>query len=322
MQSKVITVTLNPALDKTITLPRLEVGGLNRVEQMRLDPGGKGINVAKVLKKFAVDVTAAGFIAGTEGEFIQSRLKELAIKSGFVDVPGITRTNLKIVDSQAKVTTEINERGFAVRDEDLARFRDQLADWLQDTAVLVLSGSLPRGVPEDIYRDYVALAKGKNVKTILDADGPALAAGIKARPFAVKPNVHELAGLLGRSLTTEKEIIAAGQELIRAGIEMVVISRGAAGALALTREEVYRAVPFPINPQSTVGAGDSMVAAMAYAILTREPLAEVLRWATAAGTVTAAKAGTEVCSLAEVKPLLKQVQVGRIGPPTGELKMR
>ena len=314
MQSKVVTVTLNPALDKTITIPRLEVGGLNRVEQVRLDPGGKGINVAKVLNKFSVDVIATGFIGGPEGEFIQRRLKDLGIKTGFLEVQGVTRTNLKVVDNETKVTTEINEPGFAVLDEDLAKFRYKLANLLEDTAVLVLGGSVPRGVPGCIYSDYIALAKEKNVKTILDADGVALEEGIKARPFAVKPNVHELAGLLGRSLTTEKDIIAAGRELINEGITVVVISRGSEGAIALAKEEAYRVTPFSITPQSTVGAGDSMVAAMTYAILENKSLVEVARWATVAGTVTASKPGTEVCSLSEVQPLLNQVQVAWIEP--------
>jgi len=309
MQSKVVTVTLNPALDKTITIPRLEMGGLNRVEQVRLDPGGKGINVAKVLKKFSVDVIATGFIGGSEGEFIQRSLKGLGIKTGFVKVQGVTRTNLKIVDNETKVTTEINEPGFAVLAGDLARFRHKLASLLQDTLVLVLGGSVPQGVPGDIYSDYIALAKEKNVKTILDADGVALEEGIKASPFAVKPNVHELAGLMGRSLTTEKDIIAAGRELIQEGITVVVISLGSEGAIALAKEEAYRVTPFPIIPQSTVGAGDSMVAAITYAILENKSLVETARWATVAGTVTASKPGTQVCSLSEVQSLLNEVQV-------------
>ena len=312
MQSKVVTVTLNPALDKTIVIPHLEVGGLNRVEQVRLDPGGKGINVAKVLKKFSVNVIATGFIGGSEGEFIQKRLKDLGIKAGFVEIQGVARTNLKIIDSKTKVTTEINEPGFSVPAGNLAKFRHHLAALLQDASILVLSGSVPQGVPGGIYNDYIALAKEKNVQTILDADGASLKESIKARPFAVKPNIHELAGLVGRSLTTEKDIIAAGQELIQAGITVVVISRGSEGAIALAKEKAYRVAPFSITPQSTVGAGDSMVAAITYAILENKPLAEVARWATVAGTVTASQPGTQVCSLSEVQSLLNEVQVTAI----------
>ncbi|SHH16879.1 1-phosphofructokinase [Desulforamulus hydrothermalis] len=313
MQSKVVTVTLNPALDKTITIPQLEVGGLNRVEQVRLDPGGKGINVAKVLKKFSVDVIATGFL-GSEGEFLQRSLQKLGIKTDFINVPGVTRTNLKIVDNQTKFTTEINELGFVVLDEHLASFRKKLRHLLQNTAVLVLGGSLPRGVPPTIYADYISLAREYNVKTILDADGLALEEGIKACPFAVKPNVHELAGLMGRPLTTEKEIVAAGQELIKAGITIVVISRGSEGTIAMAKDEAYIVTPFSIIPQSTVGAGDSMVAAMAYAILQNKSLVETARLATVAGTVTASKPGTEVCSLNEVQLQLNKVQATWIEP--------
>ncbi|GAW92126.1 1-phosphofructokinase [Calderihabitans maritimus] len=312
MLPKVVTVTLNPALDKTIIIPRLDVGGLNRVEQMRLDPGGKGVNVAKVLKKFAIDVIATGFIGNSQGGVIQKSLKDLGIKTEFVEVQGVTRTNLKIVDNQTKLTTEINEPGFEVSAEDLTKFREKLSNLLQDASFLILGGSLPRGVPEDIYKDYITLAKGKNVKSILDADGKALKEGIKARPFAVKPNIHELEQLVGRSLPTEQDIVTAGQELIHEGVTVVVVSMGSKGSIVLDKKEAYRVTPFPITPQSTVGAGDSMVAAMTYAFLENKLLEEVARWATAAGTVTASKAGTEVCSFAEVQRLLNDVNVTRI----------
>ncbi|MFZ5753719.1 MAG: 1-phosphofructokinase [Bacillota bacterium] len=312
MQSKVVTVTLNPALDKTITIPRLEVGGLNRVMQTRLDPGGKGINVAKVLQKFSVDVIATGFIGRYQGEVVQRALKDMGIKTGFVKVQGVTRTNLKIVDNERKVTTEINEPGFEVLPEDLVKLGHKLSYFLQHTSMLVLGGSLPQGVSEDIYYHYIDLAKKQNVKTILDAEGLALKEGIKARPFAVKPNIHELEQLAESPLSTEKDIIAAGRELLKKGVTVVVISMGSRGAIVLNNDEVYRVTPFPIIPNSTVGAGDSMVAAMAYAFLENKPLNEVARWAAAAGTVTASKPGTEVCSLAEVQGLLHEVRVVRI----------
>ncbi|MFZ5590290.1 MAG: 1-phosphofructokinase [Bacillota bacterium] len=312
MRSKVVTVTLNPAIDKTIIVPRLEVGGLNRGEQIRLDPGGKGVNVARVLKKFSIDVTATGFIGSSQGEFIQGSLHDLGIKTDFVKVQGVTRTNLKIVDNNTKITTEINEPGFEVTAKELADFRERLSHLLQDTSFLVLGGSLPQGVSEDVYKEYIFLAKEKNVQVILDAEGEVLKEGIKARPFAVKPNIYELEGLVGRLLATEKDILSAAQEIVREGIEVVVVSMGGRGAIVLSKDEAYCVTPFAITPQSTVGAGDSMVAAMVYAFLENKTLEEVSRWAVAAGTVTASKAGTEVCSLEEVQRSLNKVHVTRI----------
>lgn len=312
--SKVLTVTLNPAIDKTIMLSQLEIGGLNRVEHMRLDPGGKGVNVAKVLRNFSVDVTVMGFMGNSQGELIQGSLLDMGIATEFTKVSGVTRTNLKIVDNQTKVTTEINEPGFEVKTEELQILRERLTHSLQEASYLVLGGSIPKGVSKDIYKEYILLAKEKNVQTILDADGEVLKEGIKAGPFAIKPNIYELEQLVGRSLVTEEDILNAGRELLREGIEVIVISMGAKGAIVLNQQEAYRTTPFSITPQSTVGAGDSMVATMAYTFLERKPLEELARWVTAAGTVTASKAGTEVCSFDEVQRSLANVKVTQMLP--------
>lgn len=312
MNSSVVTVTLNPALDKTVTLAGLEIGGLNRVQNMRLDPGGKGINVAKVLKKFDVEVTAAGLIAGAQGQQLLKQVEREAIKVRFVNVQGETRTNLKVVDETTKTTTEINEPGFTVSADNLAQFRQELLQLLDAAAVLVIGGSLPPGVPEDIYRDYIELANSKGVKAILDADGQAFREGLKAKPFAVKPNIHELEELLGQKLETVQEIVSAGKALVQQGISLVIISMGSRGSIVLDEKEVYQVTPFSITPQSTVGAGDSMVAALAYSLLEAKPLAEIAILATTAGTVTASKSGTQVCTLAEVKDSLTKVHAEKL----------
>lgn len=312
MKSTVVTVTLNPALDKTVTVSGFEIGGLNRVRDLRVDPGGKGINVAKVLKKFNVNVIAAGLAAGFQGQQLLKQLTGDAVEVCFVNVPGETRTNLKIVDEKSKVTTEINEPGFTVLPDNLLRLGQKLSELLDQAAFLVISGSLPPGVPDHIYKDYIELANSKGVKAILDADGGALREGIKAKPYAIKPNLHELEHLVGRKLATIPEIVSAGRELLGQGIALVIISMGSQGAVVLDKKEVYQVTPFPISPKSTVGAGDSMVAALAYSLLGNKSLAETAVWATTAGTVTASKAGTQVCTLAEVQNFLSQVHAVKI----------
>lgn len=313
MKPYVATITLNPALDKTVILPRLEIGGLNRATSIRLDPGGKGINVARVLKNFGVDVLATGLMAGFYGRRLIKELENEGIGNSFLEVEGETRTNLKIVDEERKITTEINEPGFAVFPKDLKRFEKKLTDLLNNAAILVIGGSLPVGAPETTYREYLQIAKEMGVKTILDADGPALKEGIKAGPYALKPNIYELEKLMGRRLDNEEEIVRAGREICEEGVALVVISMGSEGSIVLDREEAYRVYPFSIQPQSTVGAGDSMVAALIYSLLENKSLEEIAKWTTTAGTVTASKAGTQVCSLAEVKQHLNQVRAERIG---------
>ncbi|AWB44196.1 1-phosphofructokinase [Paenibacillus sp. CAA11] len=308
MKHSVLTITLNPALDKTVNLDQFEVGGLNRVSELRIDPGGKGINVAKVLRQFGESVITTGFVGGYTGEQLLTFLDSLQIRHEFIEVSGETRTNLKIVDNTKKITTEINERGPEILSGEAEVFKHQIGSLLDETAVLVLGGSVSPGISQDIYQALIEAAKLKEVKTILDADGEALKHGLKAKPYAIKPNIHELEQLLGKKLDTEEEIISAGNEFIRQGVSWVIVSMGGEGSLFISQDEVVRAHPFPITPKSTVGAGDSMVAAISACLLHGRSLEETARWATAAGTVTASMPGTEVCSLEEVETHLDQVQ--------------
>ncbi|WP_068619532.1 1-phosphofructokinase [Paenibacillus tuaregi] len=312
MKPSVITVTLNPALDKTVTLDGLQIGGLNRVQEIRIDPGGKGINVAKVLRSFQVPVTATGFAGGYSGRQLLEDLVKLGIDQAFIPVEGETRTNLKLVDSSSAVTTEVNERGSLIGEADTQLFIRQMETLLNDVKVLVLGGSIPPGIQSDIYRTIIEMANHRQVKTILDADGDALLEGLKGKPYAVKPNIHELEQLMGRKLEHTGDIVQASRSLIQEGVTLVIVSMGAEGAIFVSADEVLKASPFPIEPQSTVGAGDSMVAAVTYSLLEGYSLEQIARWATTAGTVTASKAGTEVCTRDEITRNLEHVNIERI----------
>ncbi|CAM2974894.1 1-phosphofructokinase [Paenibacillus sediminis] len=309
MNESVITVTLNPALDKTITLETLQVGGLNRVQEIRIDPGGKGINVAKVLRRFGENVIATGFNGGYQGKQLLNHLDELMINHSFIPVEGETRINLKIVDNHNRMTTEVNERGFEIADNDVVQFLNQMDTLLDEASVLVVGGSLPLGASPDIYRDLIHKAKSKNVKTILDADGEALLSGLKAVPFAIKPNIYELEQLFNMKLETDTDIIHAAQKLLDQGVKWVIVSMGGDGSIFISDKEIIRARPFPIVPKSTVGAGDSMVAAIASCLVHGRSLHDTARWATAAGTLTAAEPGTEVCRLPKVIANLQNVKI-------------
>lgn len=312
MQPPVITVTLNPAIDKTITLSDFKVGGLNRVKHLRMDPGGKGINVAKVLKEFDVEVLTTGFIAGNQGQYLMKQLEQQGIHIDFFEVQGEIRTNLKIVDEASNTTTEINEQGFEITDSDIEKFSAQLFKKVKKGSILVLGGSLPNGAPANIYRKIIEVVQAKGAKVILDADGDALKEGIEARPYAIKPNLQELEQYLIQTLETDQDLLFAGQQLLNKGISIVLISLGSKGSLIMNHQEAYRVQPFPIIPKSTVGAGDSMVAALVYCILNHKNFEELARWTTTAGTVTAAKSGTQVCTLNEVQELISKVKCMKI----------
>lgn len=308
----VITVSMNPALDKTVTVDTFTVAGLNRIKDARVDAGGKGINVAKVLKRFNADVTAWGIQAGEEGRLLARMVEQQGIPFFFLEAEGRTRTNLKVVDEAKKETTELNEPGPFITEKVLTDFLDHFEKAMPAAAVLVLGGSLPPGAPQDLYRQMILIASRYGVKTILDADGEALRLGITASPYALKPNIHELEALVGQTLEQERDIVNAAKGLLGDGIQCVIVSMGAKGSILVSGNEAIRARPFPIVPLSTVGAGDSMVAALAFCLLEGKTLEETARWTTAAGSITASKPGTEVCTLSEVKEKLELVSISPI----------
>ncbi|WP_438448697.1 1-phosphofructokinase [Gorillibacterium sp. sgz5001074] len=312
MKPNVITVTMNPSLDKTVTVPHAALGRLNRIQDVRTDAGGKGINVAKVLKSFGVPVAAWAIAGGYQGRVIEEKLRAADIPTEFMEAPGESRTNLKVVDAETLVTTEFNEPGIRVDADLLQRFTARFVEGLDGVSYAVLGGSLPPGAPPDYYRILIEAARTRGVQVLLDADGEAFQRGIAAAPYAVKPNLHELESYLGEKLESEEEVAAAAKLLIAKGVKLVQISMGAEGSILADESAAYRARPFPITPGSTVGAGDSMVAAMVHGLLQRLPLDGIARLCSAAGTVTASKPGTEVCTLEEVAGKLELVGLSRL----------
>ena len=313
MNPAVVTVTMNPAVDKTVLVDKIELAGLNRIKEVRIDAGGKGINVAKVLSSFGVSAAALAVAGGYQSRLLRDKLEQAGITCGFEEAEGETRVNLKVVDESTRQTTEFNERGIQVDEAVLERFTSRFAAALEGAAYAVIGGSLPPGAPAGYYRTLIEEAHKRKVPVILDADGPAFAEGVEAKPFAIKPNLHELEMYFGRRLGDDEELVSAARELIRnKGVKLVLVSMGGDGSILISGTEAYRARPFPIQPVSTVGAGDSMVAAMAYSLLGGRTLEEMARITSAAGTITASKPGTQVCSIEEVEAKLDQVLLSSI----------
>jgi 1-phosphofructokinase len=312
MRDKVIAVTLNPSIDKTITIEHLIPYGLNRVIDSRTDPGGKGVNVARVLKNFYVNVTVCGLIAGNQGKLLLDYLNRDGIQTDLLENTGETRVNLKILDESTNQTTEINEAGFMVTPEILASFKLKLKQSIHEANLVVLSGSLPPGVPENFYAECIALAKDEGIPSVLDADGNAFAEGVKAIPFAVKPNLRELELLTGNTFSNMNEIAQAAKKLIAVGIEIVIISMGPDGAIVADKNQVFRVNSWDVEVKSATGSGDSMVASLAYSILKKDSLFDIAKLTTAAGTITASKPGTKICTLDEVLQSLHHVVVTKI----------
>ena len=257
---RVATVTLNPAIDQTISIPNFAAGQVNRVEWEQADPGGKGVNVAAFLADFGCAVSVTGFLGTDNIEIFRNFFAEKGIADRFVTVPGRTRANVKILDTPSKRITDINLPGLAFSAENLTWLRGAIDTLSIDHDWFVLSGSTPSGTPETVYADLVADLRGRGKKVVLDASGPAFAQGVAALPHAIKPNLEELEELVGRKLPDEAAILTAIEELIDRGIGCVVVSMGADGAIFAEGTTRLAVRPPAVIVRSTVGAGDAMVA--------------------------------------------------------------
>ena len=304
----IYTVTLNPALDKTVEIPSLTVDSVNRITAMRTDPGGKGINVSKVIQKLGRESVATGILGGSTGRAIASALEAMGIRTGFWFVEGETRTNLKVIDPVNHTNTDLNEPGITVSEEILDGLLQELLLQVNGEDIVVLSGSLPKGAPEDTYGAWVKACRGTGAKVILDVDGKLLSAGIEASPYLMKPNNHELSVLMGRELRTPEELAAAARQLMEQyHIAKVVVSMGGAGALYVTGEETIYAEGLKVPVKSTVGAGDSVVAALAAAEEAGMSMEDTVRLSMASGAANVMCSGTQAAEYDVIEGLISKV---------------
>lgn len=310
----IYTVTLNPALDKTVEIPGMALDTVNRITEMRTDPGGKGINVSKVIAKLGGESCAAGILGGGSGKMLEKLLEGEPFATRFRFVEGQTRTNLKIIDREGHTNTDINEPGLTVTDADLDALLHELLAELRPGDIVVLAGSLPKGAPQDTYRTWTAACKKAGARVFLDADGALLAEGLKAAPYLIKPNDDELSRLAGKKLETLEELTAEGRRLLERGIERVVISLGGRGALYLRKGSTIYAEGLKVPVGSTVGAGDSVVAALAYAEAQGLSEEEAVRLSTATGAANVMCSGTQAAERETVEALLPKVRFTRLRP--------
>lgn len=307
----IATITLNPAIDKSIFIQNFTIGKTNRAHVDRIDPGGKGINVAKVLKQLGCQVITSGFLAGNNGRYISSFLTEQGIMNDFIVIPGETRQNLKIIDPIKKTITEINEPGAEVDECYLKQLMDKVKELASQCQVIVFSGSLPPGLPDYAYKELILLAKERGTQTILDTGGIALWQGLAACPTLIKPNKYEVEEVLQVKVSEDK-LVNIAERLLASGPEIVVISLGARGALLASRQQKMRAYPPVVEANSTVGAGDAMVAVFAYGLERGLSLTDTLRLATAVSAAAAAAHGSEVGDIELAKNMLPEVKIQEI----------
>jgi 6-phosphofructokinase 2 len=308
----IATVTLNPSLDKTVTVEELVVDEANRWTSLRRDPGGKGINVSRVIHELGGETIAYGFIGGFDGEILKHLLRQQGVPFGFTPIKGEIRSNFIITDLKTRRQTRIDAPGPHISRDELRKLIDKTTRTKTKPDFLVLAGSVPPGVPADIYRQLIERAKEKGIKTVLDSDNKWLKEGIKAKPNVIKPNVHEAEELLEIQLRDEAAIIEAVKALVSKGIEVAAISRGKDGLIVATKKKVLKVTSPQVEVSSTVGAGDSAVAGLVLKLSQGHGIEEASQWAAAAGTAATLTPGTELCRREDVEMLLPQVKVERL----------
>jgi 6-phosphofructokinase 2 len=305
----IATLTLNPCLDEYITVDALMVDETNRWTKRRQYAGGKAIDVSRAIKEMDGVTTAYGFIGGDNGRRVEILLDEEGVLFSFTPIKKETRTNFIIVDKQTKHQTLLGAPGPRVSGKELERLCKKLSNIRPNPDMLVIGGSAPPGSPEDIYYRVIMDAKSRGIRTVLDVADNWLTEGIKAKPYMIKPNVHEAERLLGRTLPDEDSIIKAASELLDIGIEVVLISRGSEGLIAAGRNNIYKVIPPKVKVRSAIGAGDCTVAGFALRLSRNEPLIEACRLGGAMGAAAVLTPGTELCRRADVEKLLAKVEV-------------
>ncbi|PLS17104.1 1-phosphofructokinase [Bacillus sp. M6-12] len=302
----IYTVTLNPSIDYIVEVDDFQINGLNRMRRDAKFPGGKGINVARVLNRIGSPVKALGFIGGFTGKFISDFLSDEKVGMDFVQITGDTRINIKLKTGQE---TEINGLGPEIEKSDYESLLKKL-DSLQQGDLLVLSGSVPPSLPGNFYQSMTEKFASKGVKVVVDTSGNDLNDVIGHSPFLIKPNHHELGELFSAEINNAKDAVYYGRQLVGKGAQHVIVSMAGAGAVLCTAEECYLSNVPEGKVVNSVGAGDSMVAGFVGMYMQTGDLLEAFKYGVASGSATAFSA--DLCQKEDIETLLPQIKIQRM----------
>ncbi|SDU32839.1 1-phosphofructokinase [Pseudomonas yamanorum] len=299
--ARILSLTLNPALDLTVRLTRLEPGEVNRSEAMITHAAGKGVNVAQVLADLGHQVTVGGFLGEDNPQAFEMLIARRGFTDAFIRVPGETRSNIKIAEQDGRVT-DVNAPGPLVSEQAQQALLEQLARIAPGHDAVVVAGSLPRGITPQWFQSLLQQLKNLGLKVALDTSGEALRAGLNAGPWLIKPNTEELADALGHATD-------AVSQLHRQGVEHVVVSDGAAGVSWYSPDAALHATPPKVTVASTVGAGDSLLAGMLHGLLNGDTPEQTLRRATAIAAMAVTQIGFGITDEAQLETLQSGVHV-------------
>ncbi|MBI3953560.1 MAG: 1-phosphofructokinase [Chloroflexi bacterium] len=305
----IFTITLNPAVDHTLVLEDFAPGKANRVLESRSDPGGKGVNVSRVLRELGDDSIATGFVGGGLGRFIEHRLGNLGIHSEFIHTRGETRTNVTIFDKRHHTLTAIHDKGPTTNPWYLDELYNRLESEVKPGDWVMVGGSIPPPITPQVYHDLILRMKKLGAYTVLDADGEALRAGLEAIPYLAKPNRFELGQALRKDLSNEAALLRAAEQLHDRGVAVVIVTASEQGAYGLNDQGAWRAVPPMVEKVSGVGAGDAFLAGVLHVLCAAGSLEDALRQGTAAASAAVQNPGTELCHRREIERLVGRVVI-------------
>ncbi len=305
----IVTVTANTTLDQTIFIKSFVPNSVIRPHKTVFSMGGKPADASWILAQHGISSRALGIAAGAIGKRVEQMLTERGVEVDFVQANGETRIAIALIAEEDGTETTITPNTLEVEPQHVAQLRDKLEAALPDASVVVLGGSLPNGMEPSFYTDVIALARQHNVPTVLDAKPENLRAGLQSRPTYIKPNQTELAGLVGREIVTTEDAYRAGREVFDEYGTASVISLGGDGALAVLPDGAYRIPRIEIEVVSAVGAGDAVLAGIAYAIHRGEPIEAGLRFGIATATAVCLHPGTAMFHMEDAQRFMEQVEL-------------
>lgn len=306
----ITTVCMNPSFDKTAETDKVNVGDVTRLRNVRVDIGGKGVNVAIVLRRLNEAARCVGCLGEENAERFLRMIAREDVAFDYISVPGEVRTNLKMMDHNKQAVIEINEPGVSMNEEQVQQFLSLLKEKSADSQYVVLSGRLPDGCSANTYQRCMQALDGK--KVVLDTAGESLLHGIKERPYLIKPNLPEMQAIMRKELRTLREIRDAAMFLIDYGAQNVVVSMGKTGAVFVNEKKTLFAPALRVEARSTVGAGDAMVGGILTGLMRGANLTEAFKFGVAAGAASVMTDGTQLVRKADFDVLLPKVTVQEV----------
>ncbi|MCJ7549316.1 MAG: 1-phosphofructokinase [Anaerolineae bacterium] len=304
----IVTVTPNPVVDRTLTVPRIVMDDMVRATEVREDWGGKGFNVSRALQSFGQESVAMGFLGGAAGAKLASGLRAHGIQLTVVPIAEETRTNIVITEADAKRYVKVNEAGPTISCEEQMVFFEHVDSLVQAGDIWALCGSLPPGLPHDFYAQLTERLHHAGARVLLDTSGEAFRTGLSACPDLIKPNDVEAAAFLGEAIAGPEQAARAVDKFVDMGITFVALSLGGAGLMLASGSSRIWAKPPSVHAQNPVGAGDALVAGIVWAFAQGLSLDEVARWGVASGTAAAVHEGVSVGTRSEIEALHAQVR--------------